>query len=410
MVLSVQLHKRLLFSSARIKIKMTIFNKSMNGMFSGALLFMSATGLGMMSQNTNASQYVYVSNAKDSTITRYLLDNKQVDGKQIKLVPLGSTKTGNNVMPLSVSPDKSHLYASIRSEPFRIISYRIDPASGDLAEEGEANLPSSMANIDTDKSGRFLFAASYGGNLISVSPINKTGVVTSGAQQVLNTGRNAHAIHASPDNRFVFSSSLGDDQIMQYRFDSQTGKLTPNTPAAVKTEQYAGPRHFVFSKDGQYVYVLGELSGTVTTYAFDIKTGLLTLKGESEGVPAKALSLENGVPPSMKASNDHPKVWAADMHLSADGRFLYVSERTKSIIATLSIDQNTGLPSYQKMTQVEQQPRGFAISNDGQFMVVSGEKDTNLGLYHINEKTGELTKIDEVPTGSGANWVEIVDF
>ncbi|PYF82339.1 6-phosphogluconolactonase [Marinomonas alcarazii] len=389
---------------------MTIFNKSMNGMFSGALLFMSATGLGMMSQNTNASQYVYVSNAKDSTITWYLLDNKQVDGKEIKLVPLGSTKTGNNVMPLSVSPDKSHLYASIRSEPFRVISYRIDPASGDLAEEGEANLPSSMANIDTDKSGRFLFAASYGGNLISVSPIDDNGVVRHEAQQVLDAGRNAHAIHTSPDNRFVFSSSLGDDEIRQYRFDEQTGQLTPNSPAAVKTEQYAGPRHFVFSKEGHYVYVLGELSGTVTTYEYDAKSGLLTLKGATEGVPAKELALENGVPPSIKATNDLPKVWAADMHLSSDGRFLYVSERTKSIITTLSIDQKTGLPSYQNMTSVEQQPRGFALSKDGRFMVVSGEKDANLGLYRVDVETGGLTKVDEAPTGEGANWVEIVDL
>jgi len=356
-----------------------------------------------MYQNTN--QYVYVSNAKDSTITRYLLDDKQG-----KLVFLGSTKTGEKVMPLSVSPDKSHLYASIRSEPCRVISYRIDPVSGDLSQEGEANLPSSMANISTDKSGRFLFAASYGSNLISVSPINDKGVITSDAQQVLKTGRNAHAVHASPDNRFVFSSSLGDDEMMQYRFDEQSGTLTLNTPATVKTEQYAGPRHFVFSKNGQYVYVLGELSGTVTSYDFDSKTGLLTLKGTNEGVPAKVLSLENGVPPSMKASNDHPKVWAADMHLSADGRFLYISERTKSIIAILLIDQSTGLPSYQNMTQVEQQPRGFALSKDGRFMVVSGEKDANLGLYRINVETGGLTKIDEAPTGAGANGVEIVRF
>lgn len=356
-----------------------------------------------MTQNTYNNQYVYVSNAKNGTITRYLLDDKQG-----KLLLLGSTKAGDNVMPLSVSPDKSHLYASIRSEPFRVISYRIDPISGDLKQVGEANLPTSMANIATDKSGRFLFAASYGGNLISVSPIDDNGVVAREAQQVLDTGRNAHAIHASPDNRFVFSSSLGDDEIMQYRFDEQSGQLTSNSPASVKTEKYAGPRHFVFSNDGQFVYVLGELSGTVTTYAFDNKTGLLTLKGESEGVPAKALSLENGVPPSIKASNDHPKVWAADMHLSADGRFLYVSERTKSIITTLSVDQKTGLPSYQKMTQVEQQPRGFALSNNGRFMVVSGEKDANLGLYRVDVETGEFTKVDEAPTGEGANWVEIV--
>ncbi|NLQ17338.1 lactonase family protein [Marinomonas sp. M1K-6] len=363
-----------------------------------------------MSQNNKARQYVYVSNAKDGTIARYLLDDNYLDDNHSKLVFLGRTPAGDNVMPLAVSPDKSHVYAAVRSESFRVISYRIDSTSGDLLAEGEASLPVSMANIDTDKSGRFLFAASYGGNLISVSPINEQGVITADAQQVIPSSRNAHAIHASPDNRFVFSTSLGDDEIRQYRFDEQNGQLTPNTPAAVKTEHYAGPRHFVFSNDGQYVYVLGELSGTVTTYAFDSTSGLLTLKGVSEGVPAKILGLENGVPPSVNADNDHPKVWAADMQLAADGRFLYLSERTTNTIVTLSIDHSTGLPSYQDITQVEQQPRGFALSKDGRFMVVSGEKDTNVGLYSVDTQSGELTKVDSAPVGIGANWVEIVAF
>ena len=354
---------------------------------------------------TPNNQYVYVSNAKSNTISRYLLD-----GEMGKLIPLGDTKAGDNVMPLSISPTQSHLYASIRSEPFRVLTYHIDSAAGDLEQVGEAMLPPSMANIDMDKTGRFLFAASYGGHVVSVSPIDENGVVTKSAQQVLNAGRNAHAIHASPDNRFVFSSSLGDDQIMQYRFDDKSGQLTPNSPAFIKTGIHSGPRHFVFSKDGKYVYVLGELSGTVTTFVYDSSSGLLTLKDVSEGVLAEELGLENGVPPSKNASNDLPKIWTADMHLSVDGRFLYVSERTKSIITTLSIDQTTGLPSYLNMTSVEQQPRGFAISKDGRFMVVSGENDANLGLYHINEKTGELMKIEEVPTGEGANWVEIVSF
>ena len=372
-------------------------------MHASARIIIRMTGLGMMSQNTNTSQYVYVSNAQAGTITRYLLDVKQG-----KLESLGCTKAGDNVMPLAVSPDKLYLYASIRSEPFRVATYRIDPATGNLSQESETNLPASMANIDTDKTGRFLLAASYGGNLISVSPIYNQGQVVGDAQQALNTGRNAHAIHSSPDNKFVFSTSLGDDKIMQYCFDEKTGELTPNSPATVKTAQDVGPRHFLFSHDGQYLYVLGELSGTVTTYAFDAKTGFLTLKGASIGVPAKVLSLENGVPPSVKADNDKPKVWAADMQLSPDGRFLYVSERTKSIIATLVFDQETGLPEYQGMTQVEQQPRSFAFSKEGHFMVVSGEKDTHLGLYRVDAASGELITADEAATDAGANWVEIV--
>lgn len=195
-----------------------------------------------VSANEKATNYVYVSNANSHSITYYLLDE---DNEKLKFE--GTIKTGDNVMPLAISPDKSHLYASIRSEPFQIISYLIDAHTGNLSQDGTALLPASMANIDTDKKGRFLLAASYGSNLISVNPIEANGAVKEDAKQVLQTGAHAHAIHASPDNRFVFSSSLGDDKIMQYRFDERTGKLTPNVPSSIKTAFQAGPRHFLFS-------------------------------------------------------------------------------------------------------------------------------------------------------------------
>ncbi|MBJ7554974.1 lactonase family protein [Marinomonas spartinae] len=357
-----------------------------------------------MTNAINKAAYVYVSNAKDGTVSRYSLDKTS-----LTMVPLGETPAGPNVMPLTVSPDKTYLYAAIRSEPYRVVSYRIDPESGALTEEAVAPLPDSMANIDLDLTGRFLFAASYGGHKVSVSAVNKLGHVGD-VIQVLATGRNAHAIHPSPDNDFVFATSLGDDHIGQYRFDEVTGKLSKNVVAMVASEKGDGPRHFVFSPNGQYVYCLGELSGVVITYQYDESTGLLSYKSAVQAVPSDKLGLVNGVPPSKSVQSDHPPVWAADIHVTSNGQFLYVSERTCSIICCLQVEPKTGRVQYQGHVEVEKQPRGFALTEDGQYMVVSGEAADHLGVYQLNDQTGMPVKVSEVPSGQGANWVEIVEF
>src|SRR6185369_7745447 len=83
---------------------------------------------------------------------------------------------GGTVMPMALSPDKRRLYAALRSEPYSVSSFSVVGTSGTLKRVGTAPLPDSMANIMTDRTGRWLFAASYGGNKISVSPIAADGV------------------------------------------------------------------------------------------------------------------------------------------------------------------------------------------------------------------------------------------
>ena len=58
----------------------------------------------------------------------------------------------------------------------------------------------------------------------------------------------------------------------------------------------------------------------------------------------------------------------------------------------------------------EAQPRGIRVDPEGRFLVVSGEKSTQLSSFRIDQKTGELTLVGRYPVGHDANWVEIVDL
>ena len=172
-----------------------------------------------------ATTVVYVANADSQEVSVLALDRARG-----ALTPIETIATGGVTMPMALSPNQRVLYVGMRSQPFRVIAYAIDPASGRLKKLGESALADSMANIDVDRSGRWLFAASYGGHKISVNAIGADGVVGA-VQQVVLTKPHAHAIHADAANRFVFATSLGGDQLSAWRFDAATGQLSPNDPA-----------------------------------------------------------------------------------------------------------------------------------------------------------------------------------
>src|SRR6476661_3871287 len=281
-----------------------------SGMAGFALALLFAIGATSMSM---AKTFVYVSNAQDGNIDAYNMDMSTG-----ALTPVGKTEVAKLVMPMTVSPNNKYLYAVVRSAPFRVLTYAIDPTSGALTQKASAPLPDSMPYVSTDHTGRFLFTASYGGDKLAVSPIGENGLVEAEAIQVIATGRNAHAILPDRSNKFVYATTLGANQVLQFIFDSKTGKLTANEPAAVSPEPGHGPRHMAFSPDNKNLYVLNELSGHVTQYAVDAGKGTLTLVESISSVPAEA-GLAWGAPQApvgaatapAAAANDKPKVWAA---------------------------------------------------------------------------------------------------
>jgi 6-phosphogluconolactonase len=366
--------------------------------------------IGVTSMST-AKTFVYVSNAQDGNIDAYTMDTNTGT-----LAPIGKTEAAKLVMPMTVSPNKKYLYAVIRSQPVRVLTYAIDPATGVLTQKASAPLPDSMPYVSTDRTGRYLFTASYGGDKLAVSPIGENGLVEAEAIQVIPTGRNAHSILPDRSNKFVYAATLGANQVLQFIFDSKTGKLTANEPAMVSPEAGHGPRHMAFSADNKNLYVLNELSGHVTQYAVDAGKGTLTLVESISSVPAEA-GLAWGAPQApvgaapapAAAANDKPKVWAADIQITPNGKFLYSTERTTNKIALFTVAPETGKLAYVANYATEAQPRGIKIDPSGRYLVASGEKSDRLSVYKIDQTTGKLGEPNRYPVGNGANWVEIVD-
>jgi 6-phosphogluconolactonase len=352
-----------------------------------AMMIVWRAGAGM------ADTFAYVGNADSNDISVFRLELKTGEMMSVQTAGFVGVEKPGGSTPLAVSPDRHVLIAGVRSQPYSAISFAVDPRTGMLKHIGNGPLADSMANIATDRSGKFLLSASYGGNKVAVNPIEANGVIGA-PSQVTATGLNAHAILPDPDNRFVFATNLGSDQVLSFKFDAATGALTANDPPMIKVPEKSGPRHFVFHPNGKFVYLIHELNGDVAAFAYDASKGAWHEVQRTTALPA----------------GFDGKPWAADIHLTPDGRFLYASERTTSTLTAFRVDAMSGRLTTIGSVPTEKQPRGFNIDPSGRYLVAVGELSDSMTVYDIDQSTGALTKLKSYAVGKKPNWVELISL
>jgi 6-phosphogluconolactonase len=214
---------------------------------------------------------------------------------------------------------------------------------------------------------------------------------------------------------------LGADQLLQYRFDANSGKVTANNPSFINIQREAatGPRHFAFAakqdQSGQQnMYLLTEMAGNISRLTVN-NDGTMTEHEATPSLdPAIAKNMQRGEPRPLTGDDDlppspKPRIWQADIHISPDGRFLYSTERTSSTLNAFRVSPVDGRLQFINSTKTESQPRGFAIDKSGRFLIESGQKSTEIALYSIDQQSGKLSLLQKAPTGKGANWVTIVE-
>ncbi len=365
-------------------------------------LVLAAFAAALAPRTAGAETFAYVGNAASNDISVFKLDT--VTGEMVPVQTaafVGVEKPGSST-PLAISPNHRVLIAGVRSQPYAAVTYAIDATTGKLKHIGNGPLADSMANIAFDRTGRFLSSASYGGNKVAVNQVDAGGIIGATAE-VIPTGLNAHAFQPSPDNRFVFATNLGSDQVLAFRFDANTGALTPDEAATVRTPEKSGPRHFIFHPNGKFVYLLHELNADLTVYSYDADNGIWHEEQRTTALPLEP----EGKPVAPQPSG---KPWAADLHITPDGRFLYASERNSSTLTAYRVDAATGQLMTIDSVPTETQPRGFNIDPSGRYLAAVGEVSNGMTLYAIDQQTGRLTKAKSYPVGKQPNWVEFVDL
>jgi len=365
----------------------------------------------------SANTYVYISNADDGDICAYELVSSQPQGSKSTtphLEPLGRIEVGNLVMPMVASQDAMTLFAAVRSAPYALHSFRINPTDGKLNRLATTPLPDSMVYISLDMSGKWLLSTSFGGNKNYVHKVNQDSSVDPiPVQSFASGGKNPHSIVTDQNNQVVYIPHLGSDEIKVHLFNPTLAKPIDESPVVVSVEKEFGPRHIVVSPDNKFAYAITEMMGKVLVYSIDSNSGTLTPLQSISSLPIDT-KLVPGKPrpptgsPDAVAFDDSNMIYSAEIKLTPNGKYLYTSDRANNSLSGFEVDSTTGRLKYLFTTPTEQMPRGFGIDPDGAFLVATGQKSENVSLYSINQDSGELKLIERVPGGKGANWVTFV--
>lgn len=362
-----------------------------------------AAALLVVSTPLMAQTFVYVSEADDGTVARYAL-NEQNGALQL----LDHTAAGGKVMPMALSADGHLLYTAVRSTPFKLMSWRINPQTGALSKDGEVPAAASYPWVSTDKQGRFLLTASYDSDVVDVYRLAENGQVIAPPAGRYKTGHAAHSAVVDASGKNVYVGNLGTDRVLQLTL-SQEGELSALGSGFVSTAAENGPRHSVMSPDNRYLYNLGEMGGIITQFK-RAANGKLVKVMETANAVAAQYHLAHGIERTASYNDTTPRIWAADIHITPDGQFLYVSERTSSTITGYQVSRSDGKLTLVGSWQVEKQPRSMDITADGRWLVASGEKSAVIGSYAIDPQSGALKRVGEAPVGGDANWVTTVKY
>jgi 6-phosphogluconolactonase len=218
-----------------------------------------------------------------------------------------------------------------------------------------------------------------------------------GGYQLPVSVHNKAADQTDPSNRFAFVPHIagrGPNEIWQFRFDEQTGRMTPTSPPKVTPEQPLGPRHFCFHPTKDLLYFSNEQGCSVTAYRFDRSAGTLT-----------ALQTVSTLPAGYTGRNSCSKI-----HIAPSGKFLYAPNRGHNSIAGFTVDATTGLLTSIGQTPSEPVPRAFSLDPAGEFRYAAGLESGRLAAYRIDANCGVLQPLKTYPVGARPIWVIVLEL
>ena len=309
---------------------------------------------------------------------------------------LGLATENPNSSFMALRPDGKFLYSVQELGEYQgrksgaVSAFAVEAATGKLTRLNDLATDGAYpCYVYVDPQGRNLLVSNYMGGSVAVFPLGEDGRLAPPSSFIQLTGKgvnparqeapHAHSINLTPDGRFAIVADLGTDRLMVYHFDSARGQLVPNRIPFARTAPGAGPRHLAFSTDARFVYVLNEMGGSITTYAFDAQAGTL---------------LELGTVPTLPADFTGANK-CAEIRVHPNGRFLYASNRGHDSLAVFALDAEGGLKPLQTISTGGRTPRNFVLDPTGAYLFAANQESNTVVVFRIDSQTGMLT-----PTGA----------
>jgi 6-phosphogluconolactonase len=289
---------------------------------------------------------------------------------------------------LAWSPDRTRLYAVASEGQDAVVAAYAVEANGELKLLNTAPMAAGRgAHLAVHPSGKFLITAHYGTGKVSVFPLDENGRVGTCAQIVEHTGgsqvvakrQNAphpHWTGFSPDGKFALVPDLGLDQIVIYQVDQEQPALKASGVA--QSIPGGGPRHMKFSVDGKFIYLLNELTLSVTTFDYDEATG-----SASPFTTTPALSEEEK---SKEGFNS-----ASEILVHPNGKFVYSANRGHDSVTVYRANPQSGQLSVIEVEPIRGAfPRNINMDSQGEWLLAAGAESNTVSVFRIDAESGEL--------------------
>lgn len=333
--------------------------------------------------------HLYVSIGGDRQLARFVMDSQSG-----ALTPTPGIGLDASPGPLAVDRAQQFLYISQRSER-RLSSFRIDLRTGALAPINTVQLDTDACYIKVDRTDRYLLSSHYRAGGATIHAICEDGSIEPRPVQHVDTAEHAHSIQTDPTNRFAFvAHTTPSNMITQFRFDQETGRLTPNDPPHLRPTRPQGPRHFCFHPALNVLYSVNENGCSVTTHQIDADTGTL-----------RDVQTLSTLPEGFNGDNV-----CAEIKITPSGRHLYASNRGHDSIALFTVDSRNGELTASGRQPTEPKPRMFELDPAGRFLYAAGLGSGKIAAYRLHGETGVLMLMNTYDVGPGPSWLQFVEM
>lgn len=294
---------------------------------------------------------------------------------------------------VTVHPHRPVLYVGGAEQGGFIRSFGIDDSTGALRRTGEIeteSVPTGSGGLSyiapTADAGALLVADFAAGSAatVALTPDGGLGAVASSVRDTgsgpspRQAGPHPHHVVIDPSRRFALVADFGADRVFVYRYDRRTHRLSagPAGPGSFATAPGSGPRRLLFHPDGRKAYLLSELTADLQVLDWDARAGVLTER--------QLLSTN--------APEHTGSISAAELAVSRDGRYVYVSNRGDNALVVFSVARRTGL-----LTEAQRIPCGgvtpwsMTLHSSGSWLFVANEASSTVNLFRVHPGSGRLT-------------------
>jgi 6-phosphogluconolactonase len=276
---------------------------------------------------------------------------------------------------LDLAPGGQRLYVVSETGPTgHVTAFGLDSA-GNPTPLGSQKTGAGPAHVRVHPAGKYAFTSNYDGGTVGTYPVlagGALGAATDTRRHTPNPGQSAahpHQVVVDPTGKWILSVDLGLDSVYVYSLDATAGKLKQH--ARVRLGTGSGPRHLAFHPNGAFVYLADETDSTVTVCGW--KSGTLT--------PGAVVSTR----PKPSSTLNNP----GEIAVSADGRFVYVTNRGDNTIAVLATGGGgASLKLVASPGCGGTEPRHLAIAPGGHWLYVADQHSNKVVWFAVDPSTG----------------------